>query len=93
MSEEMIVVASGYGHNSREPFVEVEFRDERVQIAPEEAQEIARHLLESAEAALTDAFLVEFLNEREIGDEYAAAMLGQFRIWRGNRRDNRKRES
>ncbi len=87
MPDEMIVVASGYGYKSREPFVEVRFRDERSQMSPETAQTIGANMIEAAEAALSDAFLVEFMVEVVGVEHQAAQLLGEFRIWRGKRRD------
>lgn len=88
---EIIVVGSGYGHKSREPFVQVRIRDEEVQLTPEIAQEIASNMMMAAEAALSDAFLIEWVMEDvNIPIKDAAKLLGEFRIWRGKRRDEKE---
>ena len=87
--DEVFIVASGYGHNTREPFVEIHVREERVQLVAEKAAEIGRNMIEAAEAAMSDAFLVEYVIAELGGSmENAAGLLGEFRIWRAKRRDD-----
>jgi hypothetical protein len=76
-------VSSGYGYKKREPYIEIHFMGRKTQMSPEAARDIAFALLAAAEAAYSDAFLVEFANEA-VGIEVseAAVLLQQFRVWR-----------
>jgi hypothetical protein len=48
-----------------------------------EAREISRHIAEAAEAAETDAFLVQFFTRKlNLSIEQAGAFLMDFRAWR-----------
>lgn len=81
-----ILVSSGYGFNTRKPFIEMQDDDKgiSVQLAPEEARQLASSLVFAAEAAEQDAFLVEYA-EKVIGakdDAAVAALLSEFRDWR-----------
>jgi hypothetical protein len=76
-------VTTGYGANSKEPYVEVQAPQLRVQMSPENARDLAMNLLQAAEAAYSDAFLVEFLIDATGASiPEAAALLGEFRAWR-----------
>ncbi len=90
--DEMVIVASGYGANSHQPFVEVRFNEERVQLNPEDASEIGGNMIEAAEAALHDAYLVDFLVAEGLKPETAAKFLGDFRVWRGKRMEDSEGE-
>lgn len=81
MSESEFHVTSGYGHNSREPFVQMQCPNPVVQMSPENARDLALNLLQAAEAAYSDAFLVEFLGAIE-SETVAAGLLIEFRKWR-----------
>jgi hypothetical protein len=80
-------VASGYGGNTRQPFVEVQLGEYTTQMSPEKAIELALNMLEAAEAAWSDAFITEFM-ERSVGLEtpQAAQVLRRYRQWRAKRR-------
>lgn len=84
-----ITSASGYGANTRQPFVDLLIDDRKpIQLSPEEARSIARDLIEAAEAAEQDGFLVEWGAESFGGDQRAAAaLLLEFRKWREARRE------
>jgi hypothetical protein len=87
-------VHSGYGAQSRKPFVGLSFGHASVQMAPNEAREIARHLLEAAEAAEGDGFLVEFVSETggmELDE--AANILFKFRDYREAQRQRNRPDS
>lgn len=81
-------ITSGYGANTREPYIEVQLEDAKIQMPPEDARRLALNLLQAAEAALSDAFLVEFM-QAEIGLErpQAANILVKYREWREGRRE------
>lgn len=81
-------VTSGYGYNSREPYVEVQAPKLRVQMSPENARDLAINLLQAAEGAYTDAFLIEFLVEKlGAGIADAAGVLQEFRAWREQKQE------
>jgi hypothetical protein len=85
-----ILVSSGYGGNTREPFVEIKMdypKDHPLQIHPDEARQLAMNLLEAAEAADTDSFLFEFVSkDLNTGDKAAAGILMEYRKFRDERR-------
>lgn len=77
------LVTSGYGQNTKEPYVEVKAPKLHVQMSPENARDLAFNLLQAAEGAYSDAFLVEFSKHALGEDEQAAAvLLHEFRQWR-----------
>ena len=84
----VIRVESGYGGNTRQPFVEI--KDDRLkeplQLFPEEARDLALNLLEAAEASEQDAFIFEFFSNimggGEKGDHAGVKSLVEFRQWR-----------
>lgn len=83
-------VSSGFGHNTQRPFVQVviDALDASAQMSPAEARSLALNLLEAAEAAESDAFLVTFLRDT-IGaeDRSIASILTDFRQWRESQRN------
>lgn len=85
----IILVSSGYGVNTRLPFVKIESEDldHPLQITPETARDLAGNLLKAAEAAETDAFLIEFFKGAlHQSDLVAASILFNFRDFRDERR-------
>lgn len=89
MSDEInIIVTSGFGHRTREPYVQMlcHAKDFMTQMSPADARDLAMNLLTAADAAEGDAFLVTFAM-RQIGlDEQAAAkIMFAFREWRRQR--------
>lgn len=93
---------SGYGYNTRAPFVEmvIHAADWSTQMPPEQARDLAFNLLASADAADSDAFLMGFLRDYVGVTEPAAlaGVLGQFRDYRaeyarGNSAERRNSES
>ena len=78
--------SSGYGANTRQPFVTIHWKDVVQQLAPEKAREFALSILEAAEAAEQDAFLVEFTQKAcDFDEQSAAALLVEYRLWREQR--------
>lgn len=68
---------------TREPFVVLHWGGESGQLTPMEARQHARRLLEAAEAADQDAFLMDFLRDRVGAElEHQVAILADFREWR-----------
>jgi len=78
-------VSTGFGHRTQQPYVQVliEAADFMTQMAPADARALAINLLQAAEAAEGDAFLISFLR-RKVGanDEAVAGILQEFRNWR-----------
>lgn len=93
MKMRMINVTSGYGGNTREPFVQVEMdypKDHPLQLAPGEARDLAANLLQAAEAAEQDAFIFEFVSkELHAGENAGANILIEFRKWRNDHGQNK----
>lgn len=91
-----VFVSSGYGGNTRLPFVEIEMPGQKpLQFQADEARRIAHMILEAAETAEQDAFLFELV-QKFLTDEnetearrlnIAAGMLQEFREWREERRN------
>ena len=78
-----IRIEAGYGAESQEPFIEINVPVLRMQMSPENARDLALNLLHAAEAAYSDAFLVEFFKEAlEATDEATAVLVAEFRKWR-----------
>lgn len=71
------------GARTREPLVQVTYKDETFILRTDEARNHANALLEAAEAAETDAFLFEFVkDELKQDNETAGTILVSFREWR-----------
>lgn len=82
--------SSGFGHNTQAPYVQVLIAkaDWMTQMSPADARRVAMNLLQCADAAESDGFLVGFL-KRIIGVEdmrAIATMLVQFREYRESQR-------
>ena len=87
MTEEYLIT-SGYGYNTKEPYIEIKAPKLRVQMSPENARDLAFNLLQAAEGAYSDAFLVEFSKHALGGDEQTAAvLLNEFRQWREQKQE------
>lgn len=86
-----IWVESGYGGNTRQPFVEIKTDKlkEPLQLSPKEARDLAQNLLQAAEAAEQDAFIFEFHRDLLGDDRMGASMLVEFRKWRDMHGQNR----
>ena len=89
----MLSITSGYGHNTRQPYVTialaspVETANPAVQLVTDQARDIAQQILEAAEAAESDGFLIEFAAARiGVPLEQAGQLLQEFRAWRDRRR-------
>lgn len=86
--EKMILVTSGYGANTNQPFVQVEAEelDRPLQMSPNEARALAVNLLEAADAAETDGYLVGFFRDELKQDRQGiAVILSNFRKYRRQR--------
>jgi hypothetical protein len=78
----VLSVESGYGAHTRLPYVEVSVGSEVVQMRVEDARALALNLLAAAEAALSDAFLIEFSQGVGMSLQDAGGLLFEFRQWR-----------
>ena len=88
--EERVNVSSGYGANTKRPFVAVQIGDRKpYQWSPDEARRVAAMLFECADAADGDAFIVEWFTEKEwLELPQVGALLRDFRISRWQRRES-----
>lgn len=79
-------VSSGYGANTRKPFVQVEVGGMETQMSPEEARALGLNLLEAAEAAQSDEAIVLFcLDVLHLDMQTAVASLAAYRKIRARR--------
>lgn len=78
-----LFATSVYGYQQRKPLVNLRHQDWVAQVTPKEAREWALNILECAEAAEQDAFLVEFIEGR-VGVDLSGAVsvLKEYRKWR-----------
>lgn len=82
-------VTSGYGANTRRPFITLEGPALPVQLDVADARALALNILEGSIAAEADGLVVEFFRrELDMEMEQAAALLLRFREyrrrWRGD---------
>jgi hypothetical protein len=76
-------LVSGRDH---EPYVHLRFGDEHMQLPVEDARQHAHQVLNAADAAESDAFLVRFLSkDLEIDEPTMAEVLTRFRAFRKRR--------
>lgn len=79
-----------YGARTRKPLVQVTWTETdqttTCVISPEEARDLASNLLQCAEAAEQDGFIVEWAQEVVGVDEAnAAKLMHEYRLWRAKR--------
>jgi hypothetical protein len=85
---DVYTVSSGYGGNTRRPFVEIVAPKLRVTMSSAEARALALNILEAGMAAEADGLIVEFFTkEMETTQEHAAVLLMKFREYRKRWRD------
>lgn len=83
-----ISVGSGYGHNTNQPFVTIgianptESANPIVQLPTDEARRQALTILEAADAAESDGFLITWLGNQDLSLGQLATLLADFRAWR-----------
>ena len=85
-----ISVQSGYGLNTNRPFVTIgianptESANPIVQLVSSQARQIALQILEAADAADADGFILTWLGNgvADLNAEQAAALLADFRAYR-----------
>lgn len=88
-----VSIASGFGQQSGQAFVTFslanpqEVANPTIQIGTQQARALALQILEAADSAESDGFLITWLREAaEVGDRAAAQMLAEFRAWREHQR-------
>lgn len=81
-AEGSFFISAGYGANTRQPFVGIEFTDKTIQVRPEDARRLAHNLLAAAEAAETDGMLMQFYLSMDFSLQEAAKMLVLMRRFR-----------
>lgn len=91
--EGTVSVASGFGQNTRQPFVTLgmanpqEVANPAIQMTTTDARRIAMQILEAADAAESDGFIVSWLGDKaELNDPQLAALLSEFREYRARLR-------
>jgi hypothetical protein len=83
--EQKIGVESIFGAKTRQPLVTITLPggQDRVTIHPDEARDLALNLLQAAEGALSDGFLMDFFTrELDLDLPQSAAMMVKFRGYR-----------
>lgn len=81
--DKQVVVRSMYGHHHQRGLVVLKIEEELAQITPTKAREIAGMLLEAAEAAEGDHFIVRYMMQRVgLSEKAAAQVLVDFRQMR-----------
>jgi hypothetical protein len=77
-------VRSMYGAHTKQPIVIITMPGgESTQMRPEEARALALNILEAAEAAEGDGFIVEWsMAKLDLTPEQATILLREFRDWR-----------
>lgn len=85
--EKRVWVQSIVSGKDLEPYVQISLDEQMIaQLTPEEARQVARHILETANAAELDAFFVEFLQEMVgVRGNPITIALSDFRKWREER--------
>lgn len=86
------LVSSGWGGNTKKPYVEIEVGDYTTQVSPEAARAIALNLLQAAEAAESDGHFIRFCQQMQFDQETTIQALQAFRAMR-NQRHGRAAES
>lgn len=83
-TEGTITVNSMVSSRTQEPFVTVYMAvTDAAQLTPEQARRVASHLIEAAEAAEQDAFIIAFGRVKlNLDLPKAALLLQEYRAWR-----------
>jgi hypothetical protein len=86
IGEEIIHITSLVSSRTKEGVVELNWGDKKAQFSPEEARKHALKILECADAAETDAFIVDFFVKR-LGQKFEQSLriLQDFRAFREER--------
>lgn len=87
-----IYVMSGYGANTQQPFIEIDYTKSQLntqtwtlKLDVDDARDHAMNILQACEAAIQDAFLIDFA--KELGMTKAAEQAHLLHLFRAMRRD------
>lgn len=93
-----ITVTTIYGHKANKPLVEIRLprdkpdtpkaRRNMVQLSIDEARDLAMNILQAAESAIQDAFIVEFFQSAGLEEGQIGALLTVFRTRRHDRQND-----
>lgn len=88
-----ILVSTLFGRNSNEPIVVVKLpktaRDRgELQLRVSEARDLAANILQAAESAIQDAFIVDLARSMKLDEQGQAQMLGMYREMRRDRQND-----
>lgn len=87
LTEQRVVVGSGFGATTRQPYVALSVNGQETKMTPAKAREIAMMLLSAADAAESDGFLVEWMGaEAGLNDQQRVMLLREFRAYRDQER-------
>lgn len=91
--EGQIGISSGYGHTTKQPFVTFtlaspsESANPTIQMTSAQARTQAHYIMEAADSAESDGFIVEWLRDKaDLNDNQIGAMLAEFRAFREQHR-------
>lgn len=91
--EGYLSITSGYGHNTKQPFVTFslanpsESANPTIQMTADGARQQAHYILEAADAAESDGFVTEWLRDKaDLNDQQLAGLLAEFRAYRAKLR-------
>lgn len=86
-------IHSGYGHNTKQPFVTFslanpsETANPTIQMTAAAARQQAHYILEAADAAESDGFIVEWLRgTADLSEQQIGGLLADFRAFREKHR-------
>jgi hypothetical protein len=87
------MVTTLYGRESKKPLVQIEMKGiankrATIQLDIATAREFAMNVLQAAESAIQDAFIIEFFQDLGIEDDQRQAVLAAFREKRRDRQDD-----
>ena len=87
-----IAIEGIFGHRTKQPLVQITIpgHQEAVFLNPAGARAIGLYLIEAAEAAATDAFLMRVLNRAGVEEPQQAQILHLFRKHREEEREQRR---
>jgi hypothetical protein len=86
--EQLLKITGIVAARDGQPYVQYTWGEFSAQMTPEEAVRHALLLVEAAQAALCDGFLVRFLKEKiELAPEQYAQIIQEFRNYREQRGD------
>lgn len=88
-----IEVSTIFGARARKPIVVIKWPKEarergEVQLSVEEARDLAANIVQAAESAIQDAFLMDFAKSMDLDEHGQVQMLTMFRTMRRDRQND-----